>query len=123
MRWSKVTLAVRGGVKSPLRSRPVRLLKGAVETEERCPFIVDPSGIARIVPMYSGSTNLAVIASPALVMRIPLSSLHRRSLPDPTTIVFREGSCAAASEMDAVKTENDISIPVMCDFIVHLIWF
>jgi hypothetical protein len=73
--------------------------------------------------MYTGSTSLAVIGSPALVMRRPLSSLHRRSLPDPTTIVLGEGgtSCANAGDIDAVKNENEKkTIPVMRDFIVHL---
>jgi hypothetical protein len=98
------------------------LFKGAVEMDETCPWIVDPLGMARIVPMYTGSTSLAVIGSPALVMRRPLSSLHRRSLPDPTTIVFGEGrvSCATAGDIDAVKNENEKSIPAMCDFIVNL---
>jgi hypothetical protein len=97
------------------------LPRGAVETDEMCPWIVEPTAIARLVPMYTGSTTLAVIGSPALVMRRPLSSLHRRSLPDLTTIVLGEGcaSCATASDIDAVKTENEKSIPVMWDFIVH----
>ena len=30
---------------SPFRSRPVRLLQGAVETAETCPWIVNPSGL------------------------------------------------------------------------------
>src|SRR5580704_16329503 len=125
MRRSKVTLAIRGGVKSPFRRRPVRLLKATVETEEKCPLIVEPSGTARAVPTYTSSTNLAVIGSPAFVMRRPFSSLQRRSLPEPTTIVLGEGCncCAAAINTDAVKTEKEISIPVTWDFIIHLMWF
>jgi len=59
-------------------------------------------------------------------MRRPFSSLQRRSLPEPTTIVLGEGLRllrGPAINTDAVKTEKEISIPVTWDFIIHLMWF